>query len=166
MDEPDRRDVGLVEDEEQARLRHLGRVMPPVVPLDQEQTDDNNERDQADGDEMPSHVSADTLVLRQYEAEYEDELPGERVEEPLAVHRPSWHRNGYCERCAIEGGRKRQHPLRREAVKHGNARRHQHDHDVQWQDVEMAELVGDEDEADMGRHRIVEHSGRVVPLEQ
>ena len=45
-------------------------------------------------------------------------------------------------------------------------RRHHHQHDVERQDVEIAELMGEQRQADMGRDRIVEHRRRVVPFEQ
>ena len=116
---------------------------------------------------MPAHQSSDAGILaREREAENERELPGQRVEEPGARHRPGRQRQAEDQGADIERGGGRQQQAWHGAVDQREERRHQHQHHVERQDVEIAELMGEQGEPNMRRHRIVEHGGGVVPLEQ
>lgn len=83
-------------------------------------------------------------------------LPSTGQEEIYAGHegrRPDYERHG-------------ERKPWRDAIEQGEGGRSRHDHDVERQNVEIAELVGERDKPDMGRGGVLEHGAGVVPVKE
>src|SRR4029079_7153425 len=96
------------------------------------------------------------------EAEREEELPRERVEVPAAVQRIIRD----IQPPGSGGGVKRERGRQREGMasldEHHQHREAEEEHHVHRQDVEIAELMAERDDAEAAMHRIVDERADIV----
>ena len=93
-------------------------------------------------------------------------LPGQRIEKPDALDRPSREVHAKRERIDINADRYQRQNRPCVPVRERDQRRDQHQDEIKWQNVEIAELMREQDEPDMRLDGIVEDGGGVVPVEQ
>ena len=100
------------------------------------------------------------------EAEHDQGLPRQRIEEPCVLRRPARQAKLPCQRRGIERKRCRKRGRERAARDDDEHERQQQEHNVERQDVEVADLVGEQHEADGCARRIGEGRARAMPSEQ
>src|SRR5262245_32284825 len=110
--------------------------------------------------------TADPVFAREQETENIDELPCERIKEPGALDRPGRQVHAEPESGGIDRERGEQQERRSIPVEKRDRRRNEKQNDIQGKNVEIAELMGEQNETDMRPDRIGEDGRRIVPVEE
>jgi hypothetical protein len=84
----------------------------------------------------------------------------------MAFDRPCRSREGNAEGGEIDRQGEGDQERLGEPIDDDEGRRHQHQDHVEWQDVEVAELMGQEHDAHLRARRVLEERGSVVPIQE